>query len=312
MLEKVILFATEVVVSTAVIASNLCKSYKKVNAVQNVSFTINQGEIVGLIGKNGAGKTTLIRLLSGLTKPTSGQFLLLDGQPRNDYDVAAIVESPPIYKNMTAMDNLEAQSLLLGLPIDKEYMAQTLNLVGLDPNNKQKAKNYSLGMRQRLAIAITLIGKPKLLLLDEPTNGLDPQGIRDMRQIFVDINKQLGTTLLISSHILSELGKFATQFLFMDKGCLIKDISASELLQAKSKKIKLSVNNVDAAKSILDSLGVCKIISSEFVEFSGEVPATQLVVALANNDIEVKSFATVGDNLEDYFLQLIADNGGEK
>ncbi len=312
MLEKVILFATEVVVSTAVIASNLCKSYKKVNAVQNVSFTINQGEIVGLIGKNGAGKTTLIRLLSGLTKPTSGQFLLLDGQPRNDYDVAAIVESPPIYKNMTAMDNLEAQSLLLGLPIDKEYMAQTLNLVGLDPNNKQKAKNYSLGMRQRLAIAITLIGKPKLLLLDEPTNGLDPQGIRDMRQIFVDINKQLGTTLLISSHILSELGKFATQFLFMDKGCLIKDLSASELLQAKSKKIKLSVNNVDAAKSILDSLGVCKIISSEFVEFSGEVPATQLVVALANNDIEVKSFATVGDNLEDYFLQLIADNGGEK
>ncbi len=312
MLEKVILFATEVVVSTAVIASDLCKSYKKVNAVQNVSFTINQGEIVGLIGKNGAGKTTLIRLLSGLTKPTSGQFLLLDGQPRNDYDVAAIVESPPIYKNMTAMDNLEAQSLLLGLPIDKEYMAQTLNLVGLDPNNKQKAKNYSLGMRQRLAIAITLIGKPKLLLLDEPTNGLDPQGIRDMRQIFVDINKQLGTTLLISSHILSELGKFATQFLFMDKGCLIKDISASELLQAKSKKIKLSVNNVDAAKSILDSLGVCKIISSEFVEFSGEVPATQLVVALANNDIEVKSFATVGDNLEDYFLQLIADNGGEK
>ena len=255
----VVFFTRENSVSTAIIASNLSKSYKKTNAVCDVSFTVNQGEIVGLVGKNGAGKTTLIRLLTGLAQPTSGQFLLLDGQQRTDYDVAAIVESPPIYKNMTAMDNLETQSLLIGLPVDKNYMAQTLELVGLDPSNKQRAKVYSLGMKQRLALAMTLIGKPKLLLLDEPTNGLDPEGIRDMRQIFVNINKQFGTTLLVSSHILSELGKFATQFLFMDKGHLIKDVSASELIGTEHKRLRLNVNNVVATKDILDKLGICEI-----------------------------------------------------
>ena len=312
--------------SVLIKTQNLVKRYNDLVAVDNVSITIESGAIVGLVGRNGAGKTTLIRLLTGLAKPTSGTFQIMPEGERLDTSVAAIVERPSVYSNMTGMENLKAQSYLLGLPIDEQYLKTTLGLVRLDPSSKKKVKDYSLGMRQRLAIAMTLVGKPKLLILDEPTNGLDPQGIRDMREIFVNLNQKFGVTLVVSSHILTELGKFATEFYFMERGRIIKHATAEEIVFASQKRLRVIVDDAEKAAQALSNMVVTtsevdnqlapqtdvkvKIVSSHVVEIFADIPATEVLLTLAQNGVTATNIINVGDDLENYYMQLI--NGGGK
>ncbi len=285
--------------------NSLTKKYGGKTVVNNVSLEIERGGIIGLVGQNGAGKTTLIRLLTGLAHPTSGTYELLPNQHRNPCDVAAIVERPSIYTNLSAMENLTAQSMLLGLKPDTDYLTTTLNLVGLNAALKRPVKNYSLGMKQRLAIAMTLVGKPQLLILDEPTNGLDPQGIADMREVFVNLNKQLGVTILISSHILSELGKFATEFYFMDAGKILKHVTADEIKNVSGKRIRLYVENTAEAIAALKDIGQAEECGEGQIMLSTEEPITQIMLALAQANIVVKNFVQAGDALEDYYLQIV-------
>ena len=307
--------------SVLIKTQNLVKRYNDLVAVDDVSITIESGAIVGLVGRNGAGKTTLIRLLTGLAKPTSGSCQILPDQDRLDTSVAAIVEKPSVYTNMSGLDNLTAQSYLLGLDVDQEYLKNTLQLVGLDPASQKKAGDYSLGMRQRLAIAMTLVGKPKLLILDEPTNGLDPQGIFDMRELFVKINKQFGTTILVSSHILTELGKFATEFYFMERGRIIKHATAEEIALASQKRLRVIVDDAQkAAEAFAPTVAEgeepteaptqVKIVSPHVIEIFADIPATQVLLTLAQNGVTATNIVSIGDDLENYYMQLI--NGGGK
>lgn len=217
------------------VVRNLTKRYKDSYALHGLNMQIPKGAIYGLIGKNGAGKTTLIRLICGLQQPTEGEYILNGiANTSNEIDLirrkmGAFVETPSIYLDMTAKENILMQMRLQGCQNDSAD--EILSLLGLEDTGKKKAKTFSLGMRQRLGIAISLVGNPEFVILDEPVNGLDPQGIRDIRVLLQKLNAENNVTFLVSSHNLGELSKLATHYGFIDKGCMIKEITAKELNQ---------------------------------------------------------------------------------
>lgn len=227
---KAMVLAMEYVLRT----NALTKQYAAGKALNGVNMQIPRGAIYGFVGKNGAGKTTLLRLICGLQMPTSGDFTLY-GRKNTDRDIrlsrrrmGAVVETPSIYLDMTAEENLGQQYRVLGLP-SFDGLSELLELVGLRDTGKKKARNFSLGMRQRLGIAVALVGDPDFLMLDEPVNGLDPQGMIEIRELILKLNRERGVTVLISSHILDELSKLATHYGFLDHGRIIREISAQEL-----------------------------------------------------------------------------------
>ena len=214
----------------------LCKKYGKFKALNDLTINVPKGSIYGMVGRNGAGKTTLIRVITGLNNPTSGEFSLF-GVKNNDRKLletrrkmGAVVETPSLHPEMSAKDNLIQQTKALG--ISDEKLDDILKLVGLANTGKKKAKNFSLGMRQRLGIAFSLVGDPEFLVLDEPINGLDPQGIIEVREMIMRLNQEKGITILISSHILDELSRLATHYGFIEHGHVIKEMSAEELDKA--------------------------------------------------------------------------------
>ena len=229
----------------------LTKRYRDFTALQNLNMRVPKGAIYGIVGRNGAGKTTLIRLICGLQSPTDGDYTLY-GVRNTDARIArcrrrmgAVVEAPAIYQDMTAAENIRQQYKILGAPLDDGIDA-LLHLVGLSNTGKKRARNFSLGMRQRLGVAVALAGSPDFLVLDEPVNGLDPQGIIEMRELILKLNRERGVTILISSHILDELSRLATHYGFIDGGRMVQEISAAELEARCRRCVRLEVNDVRA------------------------------------------------------------------
>ena len=293
----------------------LTKNYRHFKALNGVSMNVPKGAIYGFVGKNGAGKTTLIRLICGLQEPTSGEYTLY-GRKNNDKTIGksrrrigAVVETPSIYLEMTAEDNLKQQYNILGLP-SFDGLYDILKLVGLDNTGKKKAKNFSLGMRQRLGIAIALVGDPDFLVLDEPVNGLDPQGIIEIRELILKLNRERQITVLISSHILEELSKFATYYGFIDAGRIVKEISAQDLEKACRKSVRIEVTNVGALVRVLDNFKMeYSVIDDTHADIFDKVNITQLTLALVEEKCEVLSLTEKDESLESYYVSLV---GGER
>ncbi len=293
----------------------LTKEYKKFRALNGLSMNVPKGSIYGFVGKNGAGKTTLIRLICGLQEPTSGVFTLY-GIPNDSNNIiksrrrmGAVVENPSIYLDMTAEENLKQQYLLLGLP-SYDGIQDLLKLVGLKNTGKKKAKNLSLGMKQRLGIAIALAGDPDFLVLDEPVNGLDPQGIVEIRELILKLNRERQITVLISSHILDELSRLATHYGIIDNGHMVKELSAGELDAACRKCVRMEVSNTSALARVLDSMHLeYKIISDTTADVYAKVNVTQLTTALLNENCEVLSIQEKDESLESYYLSLVGGGG---
>lgn len=289
----------------------LSKSYKNFKALNGLSMNVPKGAIYGFVGKNGAGKTTLIRLISGLQEPTSGEYTLY-GRKNTDKDIAksrrrvgGVVETPSIYLDMTAVDNLKQQYLILGLP-SFDGLEDILKLVGLEGTGKKKAKNFSLGMRQRLGIAIALVGDPDFLILDEPINGLDPQGIIEMRELILRLNREKQITVLISSHILDELSKFATYYGFIDNGHIIKEMSAEELEDACRKCVRMEVSDTKALVRVLDKMNIeYKILSDTQADVYAKLNVSQLAKALEEEKCEIISMQEHDESLESFYVSLV-------
>lgn len=296
---------------TIVKTEGLCKYYKGFKALDGVSMHIPQGAIYGFVGKNGAGKTTLIRLLTGLQLPTEGSFELFG--VKNDDKViykarrrmGAVVETPALFLDLTAKDNLKQQYLNLGLP-SYEGIDEMLSLVGLADTGKKKVKHFSLGMRQRLGIAVALCGKPDFLILDEPINGLDPQGIIEVRELILKLNREEGITVLISSHILDELGKLATHYGFIDKGRIVREMSAEELENACRKSIRMKVGDTAVLARILDQMGVeYKILDGETADVYAKLKFSEVAAAFAKENCEILSMEERDESLESFYLALL-------
>ena len=289
----------------------LKKSYGHYKALNGLTMSVPKGEIYGLVGKNGAGKTTLIRLICVLQKPTGGEYSIYGISTKQKEiimarrRIGAVVETPSIYLDMTAEDNLRMQYRVLGLP-SFEGIEDVLKMVGLENTGRKKVKDFSLGMRQRLGIAVAIVGDPDFLILDEPINGLDPQGIVEMREIILKLNREYGITVLISSHILDELSRLATYFGFIDNGRMVKEISASELEAACRKCMHLVVSDVKALSKVLDEIGMdYTILSDTEADVFGKINITKLVSKLSAENCEVLSMQERDENLENYYINLV-------
>ena len=281
---------------------NIHKRYAKHHALDNVSFNIYEGRICGLIGENGAGKTTLIRIISGLIKQDSGEIVGLKG-----CKLSSIVESPALHLNLSAYDNLHYQLLLCGEKPSHEKIEKVLNLVGLaDVDPKKKAKDFSLGMRQRLAIGLAIIDSPKLLILDEPINGLDPKGIKDIRDILATLKNDFNITILISSHILSELDLIADDYVIMSKGKVIQEDSKLAILSSLANKIIVSTATNQTAIEILTANDCqCTLLPDKIEVNHTSLTINQMIDLLRENQIEIFEIYKEQVSFEEYYFNLV-------
>lgn len=293
----------------------LSKQYKHTKALDQLSMHVPRGAIYGFVGRNGSGKTTLIRLLCGLQQPTSGSFRLYDVENASAgihlarRRLGAVIETPSFYHHLSAADNLRQQCRILGLPRFAD-IPDLLRLVGLSDTGHKKAGNFSLGMKQRLGIAMALAGHPDFLVLDEPTNGLDPQGIIEIRELILRLNREEGITVLISSHILDELSRLATHYGIIDGGRMVKELSAAELDANCRKALRVRVSDIRALTRVLEARGVdYAVLDDHSADIYAELSVSDLVHALDAENCALLSAETRDESLESYFISLV---GGER
>jgi ABC-2 type transport system ATP-binding protein len=290
--------------------NNLKKLFGKKAAVNGISLNVQKGDIYGFIGRNGAGKTTLIRMVAGLARPTEGTIRLfenddLDTQRRR---TGTMIENPAVFPHMTAQQNLMYYCKLLGLN-PKETVGEILTLVGLEQTGKKKAKNFSLGMKQRLAVAIALLGDPEFLMLDEPINGLDPTGIKEIRELILHLNQERKITILISSHILGELSRVATRYGVINNGVIVAEFTNEELEQRCVGELEIKVDDAAKARTIIAGIineANISVLDNNTLRITKELDKAGLInTELAKNGLVIYSSSVVGQDLESYFMQLM-------
>ena len=297
---------------------DLCKKYGDKLVIDHVNMHVPEKAIYGFVGENGSGKTTIMRLVTGLANPTSGEYSLfgINFKDRKIYQarkqVSAIVETVSLVPSLTAKQNMIYQELYQGIKLSEEEREALLKKVNLAGVENKKVKNYSLGMRQRLGIALALMSKPKLMFLDEPMNGLDPEGIAELRDLLIELNQKDGITVLISSHILSELEKIASCYGFISKGKLIEEISAEELQKRCKKSLNLKVGNLDAAKEILANLKLkdVNVYPNGEIKIYDDIKVNKVVMAFDKAGVELLGIHTSEGSVEDYYLDLV--KGGQE
>ncbi len=281
---------------------NLTKKYGEKIAAGNINIHIRKGEIYGLIGRNGAGKTTIMRMISGLSSPTSGTYKINDESKRG---IGVLIESPGIYANRTAFDNMKIKCIAMNC-FSEEYVNSLLKIVGLGDTGKKKAGSFSLGMRQRLGIALALTGDPELIVLDEPINGLDPQGIAEIRETLEKLRDEKGITIMVSSHILDELGKIADSYGIINNGELIAEFSKEELVSRCGKYLSVHTDNNEKAVEIIRSMGIGSVeYNSENIRIDDAMErAAEINKALVESGLAVDEIHATNISLEDYYLNL--------
>jgi ABC-type multidrug transport system ATPase subunit len=297
--------------SAIIQVQNLTKNFDKFTAVNNLSFTVNQGDVYGFLGQNGAGKSTTIRMLLSLIKPTSGEISLFDKNlftQRNKIlsQVGAVIEKPDLYKYLSAYNNLAIFAKMSGLKPTKSFLMQQLDVVGLADRAKDKLGTFSQGMKQRLGIAVALVHNPQLIILDEPTNGLDPQGITDIRNLILSLSKNLGKTVVVSSHLLAEIELIANRMIIIHKGKKIVEGNVSELLDPSKALIQIeTTNDVFAKEQLLQMHWANQLQSNgtklQLIMSKNDVP--NLIADLVNKKIDILSISPM-HALENYFLSL--------
>lgn len=299
------------------VTKELSKQYGHSKILNSLSMHVPKGAIYGLVGKNGAGKTTLIRCICGLQKPTSGGYTLY---AKKHFDpritqarrrMGAVVETPSIFLDMTAEENLKQQYMILGRP-SEDGLHELLELVGLSDTGSKKVKNFSLGMKQRLGIAIALAGNPDFLVLDEPVNGLDPQGVVEIRELILRLHEERQITVLISSHILDELSRLATHYGFIDRGQMVQEISAEDLNAACRKCTRIGVTDTGILARVLDEYQLeYSILSDTEADIFGTIGITELTLRLSHENCEITTIKERGEQLESYYLRLVGGGRDE-
>lgn len=292
--------------------NNIAKYYRHFKALDNISITLEAGHIYGFIGENGAGKTTLMRILTGLSFPTSGIYSLLGKENHKEIQairrrIGSTIEEPALYPEFSAYHNLELQRILLGNP-DKAVCHELLKVLDLYDVRNKKVKKFSMGMKQRLGIALALVGKPDLLILDEPVNGLDPKNISALRMLLKKLNEERGITMLISSHILSELYRLATDYIIIHKGKIIESLSHDQLEAKCERYVKIYTENLPQCVTVIEkelNLFDYKVIDDHTLHIYAFAEEPQCIShALTRNNIVVGELSVCGQSLEEYFLSV--------
>jgi len=297
--------------NSVITMTNITKRFKKAEVVKNFSLDVKKGSITGLIGPNGAGKTTIMKILAGLMFQTSGELSFYGS--RDDLDLnrrrmSFMIEAPIVDYNMTAYENLNYVRYVRGYP-DKKRIDEVLDIVDLKDTGKKKALKFSLGMRQRLGIAMALLTKPEVLVLDEPVNGLDPEGIVEVRHILQKLSEDQGVTILISSHLLSELSELCTDFSIINKGQLVENLSLEELHDRCRSHIVLRTNNTEKTAAVLEdklSIGSYKVLQSGDIEIYEQLDAVERISkTVTDSGCIITKLYESGQSLEDYYLEKV-------